>query len=92
MGGVVLGSGAAFNGVVVDGEVVGRSGLVLRTRGDVYREVVAGAETMAIFTLSEINGGGVVGMTVGVDLYVRVRCGELRTRWFRSAKGRGWVS
>jgi len=31
------------------------------------------AVTLAVFTFSEINGGGVVGMTVGVDLYVSVR-------------------
>jgi len=69
-----LGSGSAFNGVVVGLEVVLR--LVVRVR--VGRRVFCGkslgrAVTLAVFTFSEVDGGGVVGMTVGVDLYVSVR-------------------
>ena len=69
-----LGSGSAFNGVVVGFEVVLR--LVVRVR--VGRRVFCGkslgrAVTLAVFTFSKVDGGGVVGMTVGVDLYVSVR-------------------
>ena len=71
-----LGSGSAFNGVVVGFEVVLR--LVVRVRVGVGRRVFCGkslgrAVTLAVFTFSEVDGGGVVGMTVGVDLYVSVR-------------------
>jgi hypothetical protein len=76
-----LGSGSAFNGVVVGLEVVLR--LVVRVR--VGRRVFCGkslgrAVTLAVFTFSEVDGGGVVGMTVGVDLYVSVRSLEFG-RW-----------
>lgn len=71
-----LGSGSAFNGVVVGFEVVLR--LVVRVRVGVGRRVFCGkslgrAVTLAVFTFSKVDGGGVVGMTVGVDLYVSVR-------------------
>jgi len=71
-----LGSGSAFNGVVVGLEVV--LSLVVRVRVRVGSRVFSGkglgrAVTLAVFTFSEIDGGGVVGMTVGVDLYVSVR-------------------
>jgi hypothetical protein len=77
-----LGSGSAFNGVVVGLEVVLR--LVVRVR--VGRRVFCGkslgrAVTLAVFTFSEVDGGGVVGMTVGVDLYVSVRSLILGRRW-----------
>jgi hypothetical protein len=73
--GVELGSGSAFNGVVVGLEVVLR--VVVRVRVRVGRRVFSGkglgrAVTLAVFTFSEVDGGGVVGMTVGVDLYVCV--------------------
>jgi hypothetical protein len=74
LGRVELGSGSAFNGVVVGLEVV--LSVVVRVR--VGSRVFSGkglgrAVTLAVFTFSEIDGGGVVGMTVGVDLYVSVR-------------------
>jgi hypothetical protein len=78
---VLRGSGASFNGVVVDLE--GVLGLVLRAGRGVGSEVgLAGTETLAVLALSDVNGGGVVGMT-GVDLYLGVRSGVLRSR-FRS--------
>lgn len=75
--GVELGSGSAFNGVVVGLEVVLRVVVVMRERVRVGRRVFGGkglgrAVTLAVFTFSEVDGGGVVGMTVGVDLYVCV--------------------
>jgi hypothetical protein len=79
LGGVVLGAGG-FNGVVVNLEGVG--GLVLRTRGSVDsgREVGVGTDTLAVLALSDVDVGGVVGMALGVDLYVGVRGGVLRSR------------
>lgn len=77
------GSGVSFDGVVVDLEGVG--GLVLGARRGVYAVVglEVGTETLAVFTLGDVNGGGVVGMT-GVDLYVSgVRSCVFRRR-FRS--------
>jgi hypothetical protein len=70
----------SFNGVVVNLEGVG--GLVLRTRGSVDsgREVGVGTDSLAVLALSDVDGGGVVGMTLGVDLYVGVRGGVLRSR------------
>jgi hypothetical protein len=70
----------SFNGVVVNLEGVG--GLVLRTRGSVDsgREVGVGTDSLAVLALSDVDGGGVVGMTLGVDLYVGVRSGVLRSR------------
>jgi hypothetical protein len=51
--------------------------VVVRVRVRVGRRVFSGkglgrAVTLAVFTFSEVDGGGVVGMTVGVDLYVCV--------------------
>lgn len=80
--GVVLGSGTTFDGVV--GGLEGVLCLVLRTRRRVYSgKGGAGAVAMAVFSLSKVNGGGVVGMTVGVSLYVNVRSSVLGRR-FRS--------
>jgi hypothetical protein len=86
LGGVVLGAGG-FNGVVVNLEGVG--GLVLRTRGSVDsgREVGVGTDTLAVLALSDVDVGGVVGMALGVDLYVGVRGGVLRSRLRSAAFG-----
>lgn len=83
LGGVVLGSGTAFDGVV--GDLEGVLCLVLRTRRRVYSgKGGAGAVALAVFSLSKVNGGGVVGMTVGVGLYVNVRSSVFGRR-FRSS-------
>jgi hypothetical protein len=57
----------------------------VRVRVRVGRRVFGGkglgrAVTLAVFTFSEVDGGGVVGMTVGVDLYVCVGSLELSSR------------
>ena len=61
----------------VNGELVGVGGLglVLRLRGDgVYGSVVGRAETLAVFTLSDVNGAGVGlgGLRANVDVNVSV--------------------
>jgi hypothetical protein len=61
-----------FNSVVVDleGRVLV---LVLRAGSVNTKSLGRRAESRAVFALSNVNGGGVVGVAAGVDLYVRVR-------------------
>lgn len=57
-----------LNGVLVDTEVLC---LILRTRRSVYSGVIGRAETFTVFTLSDINGGG-VRVAVSINLNASV--------------------
>jgi hypothetical protein len=74
----------------VNGELVGVGvlGLVLRLRGAVYGSVVRRAETLSVFTLSDVNGAGEGLDGVGVDVNVNVSVVVLSGR-SRSGRGSG---
>lgn len=61
-------AGSAVNGTLVD---LGVLGLVLRPRGSVYGALVLGAETLSVFTLSNVNGA-CVRVAMSIDLHVSV--------------------
>lgn len=64
-----------LNGVLVEADVLG---LVLRAGRGVYGGVIGRAETFTVFTLSDINGGGVrVAVSVNLNTSVEV----LSTSW-----------